>query len=185
MCGEDVMSGRYVAGSIAAAMLVGMQGGALADTPQDRLAFWQGHWKFQSETKQTPYSHALTESGNAQCAWQFNRRYMVCEYVVDKMTPDDADKPDNLAILHFSDAEKSYVHTGVYIDGDPMTARIVIDGNSWVGTSRIPRRSGGMAVLRNTQELLSPSKWTMKTEISVDGGAHWTEISNTIATKTG
>src|SRR5215475_1967275 len=91
-------------GSIGAAMIVMPQATA---APPDRLGYWEGHWIFRSEVKETPYSHALTESGDGHCAWQSSHRYMICEYIVDEMSPDDPHKPDNLVVYHYGDSGKT------------------------------------------------------------------------------
>ena len=178
------MLGKMTLGSIGLVMIAATQAAA-ADTPPDKLGYWEGHWKFQSEVKNTPYTKALTESGDGHCAWQFSHRYMVCEYIVDKMTPDDPDKPDNLTIYHYSDADKSFKYTSVTPEGTPSDSTVSMDGNTWTVTYQVKRRNGGTADVRHIQHFLSPTKWTMRAEVSVDRGGHWTEISRTVSMKVG
>lgn len=167
-----------------AALTLALVSNAVAvSRPLDRLELWDGQWNFQSETKETAFSHALTESGDAKCAWQPNHSYMICEYVVDKVHPDDGSRPDNLSILYYSNADKAYKRTFMSREGDPRENTMVVEGNTWTETYHVTRRSGGTADMRHILEFVSPGKQLIKTEVSIDKGAHWTEISQTVATK--
>ena len=155
-----------------------------AASPVDRLNDWLGTWKFDSTKLDTKYSHAGTETGETTCAWQSSHGYMICESVGDDIDPAQGIKPDNLSIFYYMTADKTLRHTFMeHDDGGTMLGTTTIDGNTWTVISQIPRRSGGTADLRDTYVFVTPAKRTMKTEISIDNGAHWTEISHTVLTK--
>jgi hypothetical protein len=47
----------------------------------------------------------------------------------------------------------------------------------------VARRSGGVADVRDVYQFVAPGKRLMTREISTDNGAHWTEITQSVATK--
>ena len=190
---KSIVTGAIFAGAAASAMALSSIGVASIaatratanDTSTDKLGYWEGHWRFESHVKETPYSHALIETGNGHCTWQASRHYMVCEYIVDKMTPDDPVKPDNLVVYHYNASKNALVYTSITPEGAPNVSTVAIEGNEWTVAYQVPRQSGGTADIRHIQKFLSPTRWTMATEISVDRGEHWSAISETVSNKVG
>jgi len=52
--------------------------------PRDKLNIWEGRWKEQVETKETPYSRAASVPSHITCSWTAARGYIVCEYSSEK-----------------------------------------------------------------------------------------------------
>jgi hypothetical protein len=181
-------SHRLLLGSLAAgatlslALAVGAVAAEPATSPLDRLNVWEGHWKFQSERKETPFSHAESEAGEGTCAWQPGHGYMICNFLGDAVDPEEGIRPDNLVIFYYSQAEKAYKHTFMAHEGGPLESTTTIDGDTWRLTYQVPRRSGGTADVRDTY-IFGSAEVSLKTEVSIDKGAHWTEISHTALTK--
>ncbi len=93
---------RRVAGSIVSVLALGlMASGATSDSSKtadarDNINFWEGRWKEQDETKETPYSHAASVPSHITCSWTADRRYMVCEYLSEKIDPAEGKPSDHL-----------------------------------------------------------------------------------------
>ncbi len=81
---------RRVAGSIVSVLALGlMASAATSDSSKtadarDKLNFWEGRWKEQVETKETPYSRAASVPSHITCSWTAARGYIVCEYSSEK-----------------------------------------------------------------------------------------------------
>jgi len=155
-----------------------------ASSQLGRLDVWQGHWKFEADRKATPFSRAEVETGEGKCAWLPNHGYMVCDYLGDKIDPDEGAVPNNLVIFSYNRAAKNYNRIFMSREGS-QDWTVAIAGNIWTAMTEVPRQKGGTADLRDTYDFVSPAKVMVKTEISIDKGAHWTEISETGLTKVG
>jgi hypothetical protein len=70
---------RMVAGSIVSVLALGLMAGAVTSDsskttdPRDKLNIWEGRWKEQVETKETPYRHAASVPSHITCSWTADR----------------------------------------------------------------------------------------------------------------
>ena len=53
---------------------------------------------------------------------------------------------------------------------------MTVNGNIWTRTSRVQRRSGGIANTRTTYTFVSPDEHVAQYEISIDKSALWTVV---------
>jgi hypothetical protein len=172
--------------ALAAAFLLALTAGAAApqsSSPRDKLAVWVGHWKNHIETKETPFGHARTDDYDAKCSLLPHGAFVVCDYLGLQPDPDDGRIVTDLGIFYYSDVDKTFKHTGVFLEGGPHEGVVVVDGNVWTRPFEIPRRSGGVAEAREIYTFVSPDKHLARLEISTDKGAHWTVVNEAVGTK--
>jgi len=181
---------RMVAGSIVSVLALGLMAGAVTSDsskttdPRDKLNIWEGRWKEQVETKETPYSHAASVPSHITCSWTADRGYMVCEYLSEKIDPAEGKPSNHLSIFTYNDAGKNYKHLGISKDYKTLEEpTVVIKGNLWHYTYQLSGHKGEQLDLRDSYEFVTPEKRITRIEISADGGQHWMLLSESVATK--
>ncbi len=108
---------------------------------------------------------------------------MVCDYLGLRPDPEDGRVTTDLSIFYYSDVDKTFKHTGVFLEGGPHEGVVHVDGNVWTRPFEIPRRSGGMADAREIYTFVSADKHLARLEISADKGAHWTLVNEAVGTR--
>src|SRR5579863_4396931 len=182
------MSKGFLARSAAlgAALLLALTAGAAAgdsSSPRDKLAVWVGHWKTHIETKETQFGHARSDDYDSQCSLLPHGAFMVCDHLGLQPGPDDGRVISDLGIFYYSDVDKTFKHTGVFMEGGPHEDVVRVDGNIWTRSAEVPRRSGGVADVRTIYTFVSADKHLARHEISTDKGAHWTVIFEAVGTR--
>lgn len=163
--------------------IVAMLGASTPDTIQSfdapgRLGMWQGHWSYSGRIYETPYSHAHSDSGTADCNWMPGRGYMICDYV-------SADPPHNdLLVLNYSPAAKAYTYVNIHKDSKPSWNKVTQSGNTWITSSGLLYK-GKTIALRTIFVFLSPDKQTTTVQASADMGQKWTTMIEISALKVG
>jgi hypothetical protein len=179
---------RMLAGSILAALTLGLASAAISNPPQttdprDRINIWEGHWKIQVQRKETPYSHANSVPFDVVCSWTADRGYMVCEYLSDGIDPQEGKVADHLTIFTYNDTDKAYKHLGISKNFKTLEEPTTIEGNVWTTPFELTGKKGEKLQCRNVYEFVSPEKQVTRFEISSDGGLHWTLVSEGVGTK--
>jgi hypothetical protein len=151
--------------------------------PRDKLNIWEGRWKEQVETKETPYSHAASVPSHITCSWTADRGYMVCEYLSEKADPAEGRPSDHLTIFTYDDKGKAYKHLGISKDYKTLEEATTIEGNFWHYTYQLPGDKGEKLDLRDSYEFVTPEKRITRIEVSADGGKHWTLLSESVGIK--
>lgn len=178
-----------LAGSLVSVLLVGLAGAvksrsAEASDPRDRMNIWEGRWKEVVEKKETPFSHAGSVPAHITCDWTADRGYMVCEYLSEKVDPNEGRPFDHLSIFTYDEKSKTYKHLGISKDYKTLEEVASIDGDLWHYTYELPGKDGKNLKLRDSYEFVTPEKRVTRIEISVDGGEHWTLLSEAVGIKT-
>ncbi len=180
---------KMLVGSIASVLALGLMASAATSEsspspdPRDKMNIWEGHWKIQVQRKETPYSHAASVPFDAKCAWMPNRGYMVCDYVSDKVDPQEGKPANHLTIFTYNDKDNTYKHLGISKDYKPLEEVTTIEGNVWTTPWEDVGDKGEKLQLRDVYEFVSPEKQLTRFEISSDGGQHWTLVSEAVGTK--
>ena len=180
---------RMLTGSIAAILALALVASAATPDPpktidpRDKLNIWEGRWKEQVETKETPYSHAASVPSHITCSWTADRGYMVCEYLSEKVDPAEGRPSDHLTIFTYDDKGKAYKHLGISKDYKTLEEATTIEGNLWHYTYQLPGDKGEKLDLRDSYEFVTPEKRITRIEISADGGKHWTLLSESVGIK--
>jgi len=172
--------------ALGAASLLALIAGATAQdssSARDKLAAWGGHWKTRIETKETQFGHAKTEDYDAKCSFLPHGAFMGCEYLSLQPDPDSGRVINDVALIYYSDIDKTFKYTNVAPEGGPREDVMTVDGNVWTRTFEIPRRNGGVADARNIYNFVSPDKRLARFEISLDKGAHWIVVFEAVGTK--
>jgi len=180
---------RSLAASILLVLaLVLMASAATSDSskttdPRDKMNIWEGRWKEQVETKETPYSHAASVPSHITCSWTADRGYMVCEYLSEKTDPAEGRPSDHLTIFTYDDKGKAYKHLGISKDYKTLEEATTIEGNLWHYTYQLSGDKGEKLDLRDSYEFVTPEKRITRIEISADSGKHWTLLSESVGIK--
>ena len=153
--------------------------------PQEKLNIWVGRWKEVVETKETPYGHAHSTPSHVTCDWSADKGYMVCEYMSEKVDPEQGNEPaDHLTIFTYDGKSKAYKHLGISKDYKTLEEpNVIIEGNRWHYTYQVPDGKGGNFDLRDSYEFVTPEKRITRIEISSDSGHHWTLMSESVGQK--
>lgn len=152
--------------------------------PNERMSIWVERWHEVVETKGTAISHASSGAAHITCAWSADRGYMVCEYLSEKVDPNEGKRSDHLSIFAYDDKTKAYKHLGISKDYKTLEETpISIDGNLWHYNYQLSDRSGKKVDLRDSYEFVTPEKRITRIELSLDGGHTWTLMSEAVGTK--
>jgi len=159
-------------------------GHAATPDPNDRLNIWVGRWHEVVETKETAISHASSHPAHVTCAWTADRGYMVCEYLSEKVDPNQAERSNHLSIFAYDAEGKAYKHLGISKDYKTLEETpISIDGNLWHYNYQLSGASGKKVDLRDSYEFVTPEKRITRIEFSLDGGRTWTLMSESVGVK--
>lgn len=184
-------SGRtsMMVGSIVSVLALGLMASAATSDPsktpdpRDRINIWEGHWKVEVQRKETPYSHAAMVQFDVGCSWTSHRGYMVCEYLSDRIDPQEGKVADHLTIFTYNETDKAYKHLGVSKNFKTLEEPTTIEGNVWTTPFELTGDKGEKLQCRNVYEFVSPEKQLTRFEISSDDGQHWTVVSEGAGTK--
>ena len=155
-----------------------------SSTPRDTLAVCAGHWKRHGEVKETQFGHARTFDYDVQCSFLPHGAYMACDALSLMPDPNHGNRiADGAHLFYYSDVDKTFKYTEVFLEGGPREGVALVDGNVWTTPLEIQRRSGGAADGRFIYNFVSPGKMLARFEISTDKGAHWTVVDEFVDTK--
>ena len=136
-----------------------------ASSPHDKLAAWAGHWKIRIATKETKFSHTKTQDFDAKCAFLPHGSFMACEYLSVQSGPGAGHVINDVAILYYSDVDKTFKYTNVAPEGGPREDLVHVDGNVWTRPHQLPTGSGGMIDAREIYTFVSPDKQLARLEV--------------------
>jgi hypothetical protein len=154
-----------------------------ASNPLGKLNVFSGNWSVRVQSWKTPYSNAGSYLGEADCAWQPNRGYMICDYLGLGKDPNTGRVENNLSIFTYSAADKVYKHLGITREIAPLEERVTVNGSEWITPMVIPYK-GKKLIYRDVYDFPSPDEQIIQTQISSDNGLHWVLISKGVGTKT-
>jgi hypothetical protein len=173
--------------ALGAALLLALTASATAQdspSPRDKLAVWAGHWKTHGEVKETQFGHARTFDYDLQCSFLPHGAFMACTSLSLMPDPNHGNRiSDGARLFYYSDVDKTFKYTEVFLEGGPREGVALIEGNVWTEPMQIPTRSGGMADANFIYNFASPDKILGRFEISTDKGAHWTVVDEFVDTK--
>jgi hypothetical protein len=172
--------------ALGAAFLLALTAGATtqdSSSPHDKLAAWAGHWKVRIETKETQFGHAKTEDYDSKCSFLPHGAFLFCEYLSLQPNPDSGRIVNDVALVYYSDVDKTFKYTNVAPEGGPSENVMSVDGNVWTRPFEIPRPSDGVAQAREIYTFVSPDKELGRLEISLDKGAHWIVVNEAVGRK--
>jgi len=157
-----------------------------ASTPdlKERMNIWAGRWYEVVETKETAISHASSQPAHITCGWSAQRGYMICEYLSEKIDPNEGRPMDHLSIFAYDEKANTYKHLGISKDYKTLEETpIGIEGNFWHYDYQLSSGSGKKIDMRDSYEFVTPQKRITRIEFSLDGGHTWTLMSEAVGTK--
>lgn len=144
---------------------------------QARLAYYEGTWKYEGESKPSPMGPGGKISMTESCQWFEGGFHMVCRS--EGTTP--AGPAKGQGIMAYDAAEKTYTYYGISSLGDGFFVRGNVAGNVWTWQTETTM-DGNPVKFRGTSTETSPTSYTFKLEISVGGGA-WAVMEEGTSTK--
>lgn len=172
--------------ALCAGLLLALAVGAAArdsPSPHEQLAAWVGHWKVRIDTKETRFGHAGTARYDARCLFLPQGTFLACDYLGLQPDPDSGRVVKDVALIYYSDVEKTFKYTNVAREGGPSENLMHVAGNVWTRPFQITRRSGGVIDAREIYTFVSADKQLGRLEVSTDKGAHWTVVNQAVGTK--
>lgn len=169
--------------ALGAAFLFVLTAGATAQdssSPHDKLTAWAGHWKVRIQTKETQFGHPKTEDYDEKCSFLPHGAFMVCEYLSLQPDPASGRTLNDVSLLYYSDADKTFKYTNIAPEGGPREDVVRVDGNVWARPFKIPRPG---VEAREIYTFVSADKQLGRLEMSLDKGAHWTVVNEAVGTK--
>ena len=159
----------------------------LAQTPQparpgpevsERLAYWVGTWRDETEIKVGDPSHPVGRSSiTYACEWFASGFHVVCR--AEGTGP--RGKMTALLIRGYDIHKKVYSQYFISSRGETEFDNMTVTGNTWMSTWE-GQEAGKAAGFRFVEVQESPTSYTYKVERSVAGGP-WTVIEEGKATK--
>lgn len=164
-------------------LLLALSAGATArdsSSPHDQLAAWVGHWTVQIDTKETKFGHARTDRYDARCAFLPQGTFLTCDYRSLQPDPDSGRIRKDVAVIYYSDVDKTFKYTNVAREGGPSEDLMQVAGNVWTRPFQIARHSGGVIDAREIYTFVGADKQLGRLEVSTDKGAHWTVVNEAV-----
>ena len=155
--------------------------GSQASDPTAQLGIWEGRWTYSEQDYETPYSHAHTNSGTADCNWSPNKGFMVCDFL--NSDPSPGTPVNDLAIFSYSSATKTFTRVGVFKETKPFLNQVTIQENTWITSAEIPYQ-GKTLIYRDVYVFPPEGKQrTTTVQISADKGQTWTTVTQFTAVR--
>ena len=139
-----------------------------APTPgpeQKRMAYFAGHWNFQGEAKPSPLGPAGKTTATETCEWFAGGFQLVCK---TKGTGPKGPSTGQ-SVMAYDQARKTYTFHAISSLGDNIFARGQVDGKVWTWTDEMAVDGKPMKI-RATVTEQTPTSYTFKLEVSMDGG---------------
>lgn len=172
--------------TLCAAVFLALSSGAPAresSSPHDMLAAWVGHWQVRIDSKETQFGHARTDRYDGRCAFLPQGTFLACDYRSLQPAPDSGRIVKDVALIYYSDIDKTFKYTNVAREGGPSEMLMHVDGNVWTRPFQIPKRGGGVIDAREIYTFVSADKQLGRLEVSTDKGAHWTVVNEAVGTR--
>jgi len=108
---------------------------------------------------------------------------MICDYL--NRNPSPGTPVNDIAVLSYSPALKTFTHVGVFNDVKPIWERASVNGDKWITPLAIPYK-GKTPIYRDVYVYSSDDTRTDVTaQISADNGRTWTTVTQFKAEKIG
>ena len=172
--------------TLCAAFLLALTTGATArdsSSSHDELAAWVGHWQVRIDSKETRFGHARTDRYDARCSFLPHGTFLACEYLSLQPDPNSHRIVNDVALIYYSAADKTFKYTNVAPEGGPDENVMHVDGAVWTRPFKIPTQNHGMLDAREIYTFVSADKQLARLEISTDKGAHWTVVNEAVGIK--
>jgi hypothetical protein len=158
------------------------QAGAASSDIQDatkKLGVFVGKWESTGTFSDTKFSKAHKISSSIDCRWSPLGNFLMCEQSIT----DGAEKLIQLSIYSYNSKDGNYTISSMSGPGQqPFNGTVIIKGNLWTYPGGF-EREGKRIEIRTTNDFSVANTEIFKSELSEDGGAHWTTMVQGIAHK--
>ena len=132
---------------------------------EKRLDFFVGHWNVQGENKPTPMGPGGKFSGKETAEWFPGNLFVVSHSEVKGSTRTASEQSE----MGYNPDRKVYTYHMISSEGEELTAEGTVSGKTWTWTTE--GAEGGKPYKgRMVIEETSPTTYTMKFSMSMDGG---------------
>jgi len=176
--------------AFASVLVLGFAAAATAQAPagppkpgpeHKKLDYFVGKWTMEGDAKTSPFGPAGKITGTDNCEWFAGGFHVVCR--TDGKGP--AGDMKAIGLLGYNGEDKAYTYYGIDNMGMGSGSKGTLAGDTW-NWSGEEKMGGKVVKSKYTIKQLSPSSYTLKFEMSMDGGKTWTapmEGKQTRATK--
>ena len=147
-----------------------------------RLGYFVGTWTAEGTTQPGPMGPGGKFTSVDKNAWDLGGFYLVTHSTFKGA---GFGTGTEVAYFGYDPAKKVYTYSAFNSMGEAETATGTVNGNTWTWTSPEAEMGGQKYTGRFTLVEDSPSKYTMKYEVSTDGGNSWNKVMDGTVTKTG
>ena len=144
-----------------------------------KLAYYVGTWKLESDLRAGPWGPAGKISGTATCEWFAGGFHVVCRGEFE--LTGSSERMTNLEIVSYDAEAKVYSYHGITSFGASVSGKGSVTGNTWTWLWD-EKVAGKPAKFRETRVEKSPTSHTFSLEYSVTGGP-WTILEEGTVTK--
>jgi hypothetical protein len=131
-----------------------------------KLACFIGKWQIEADMKETPFNPAGKFIGINIAEWGLDGLIVI----VNSSGTGPSGPASELEIIGYDIQDDVYTYTAFNSQGwADRTSKGTLDGNRWTWTNE--SKSDGKSIrFRNVMNFISPTIYTFKSEMSVDGG---------------
>jgi hypothetical protein len=151
-----------------------------AQQANKKLGVFVGKWESTGTFADTKFSKAHKVTSSVECRWSPQGNFLVCEQAIT----DGAEKHIQLSIYSYNSTEGNYTISSMPGPGQqPFNGTLVINGALWTYPGSF-ESDGKKIEIKTTNDFSVAGTEIFKTELSEDGGAHWTTMLQGSAKKT-
>ena len=145
----------------------------------ERLGYLVGDWTSQGTIQPSPSGPGGKFSGSVHNEWYPGGFFLMTK---GEMTMSGMGAVKELAIFGYDPEKKVYTYHGINSVGEALTSTGTVSGADWTWTNETTVK-GKTYKNKFTVHEESPTSYTMKLDISEDGGKTWKTVMDGKATK--
>jgi hypothetical protein len=135
-----------------------------------RLGVFIGKWESQGTRLESPFSHADKITSSVECRWSPLADFLICEQRIS----DSSGKHIQLSIFSYNEKTGNYAISSMAGPGtQPWNGTFTINGSLWTYPGSY-EANGKKMEIRTTNDFSAAGTEIFKSEVSEDGGVHWT-----------
>ncbi len=152
------------------------QGPQMQPAPElKKLDYFAGTWNTEADMKASPYGPGGKMTATDHIEWMQGNFFML----IHSKFSGGMGSGLELGVMGYDSAKKVYTYASYNSVGEHETATGTVEGDTWTWNSE---QSGMPGKWRYTQKVLSPTSFSIKFEMSSDGGT-WSTAMEGKSTK--
>jgi hypothetical protein len=143
---------------------------AAAREATGKLGAFAGKWESTGAFLDSKFSKAHKVTSNIDCGWSPQGNFLICEQLITE----GSEKHIQLSVFSYNSKEGNYTISSMAGPGrQPFNGTLLINGSVWTYPGSF-EADGKKIEIRTTNDFSVAGTEAFKTEMSEDGGAHWT-----------